>query len=363
MRKKILGLILAIVALYAFVGCGAKKEAAKVKEEPKIEAMPSAEPSPSIDPHEGMVKSKVNGQWIDKKLAKYRPLAIMMGNTSQAAPQSGISKASVVYEIPVEGGITRLMSIIEDYKHLKKIGTARSCRYYFVHYAMEYNALYSHFGQSKYAKKTLADNGVDNINGLEYVSGKAYYRTKDRKAPHNAYADGKKIYQFCKDVGYPLKYKKNYDGHFIFSSEENPEKLENGEDAYYIRPGYRIDDPWYEYHEEEGLYYRYQYKKPHIDKETKKQLTCKNIIIQYVRISYFDDNYSLIIDTTRGGEGVYITEGKAIPISWKKKSDYAITHYYDENGNEIKVNPGVTWVLLVDKNKKKNVIISREKQS
>lgn len=360
MKNKCLTALLCICIMVGLVGCGFKKEQEAVTETEELITPQTS--NPVTDEHEGMVQSKVNGLYIDEKLATYRPLAIMMGNTKEAAPQSGIGSASVVYEIPVEGGITRLMAIIEDYKHLKKIGSARSCRYYFVHYAMEYNALYSHFGQSKYAKKTLADKGVDNINGLEYKSGLAYYRTKDRKAPHNAYADGKKIYEFCKEAGYPLKYDENYKGHFLFAEESAEEQLADGIDASYVRPGYRIDDPWYVYNEEEKLYYRYQYKKEHIDKETKEQLQCKNIIIQYVSISYFEDNYSLIIDTTEGGEGLYITNGKAIPITWDKASEYSTTHYYDKNNDEIKLNPGTTWILLVDKNKKNDVEVLKEKQ-
>lgn len=363
MKKKLLSIFLIVGLLFSMVACGQKDEPIVSNTTPPIEEPePSIEPSPEENLHIGQVQSKVNGQWISEELGEQRPLAIMMGNTNTAAPQSGISKASVVYEIPVEGGITRLMSIIEDYQSLDKIGSARSCRYYFVHYAMEYDALYAHFGQSKYAKKTLAEKGVDNINGLEYKSGRVYYRTKDRKAPHNAYADGKKVYEYASSTAnYRTTYQDSQPNHFQFASEEKPNTLTNGSDANYVRPGYPIDDPWYEYHPDDGLYYRFQYNDKHMDKETKEQLTCKNIIIQFVSISYFDDKYSLIIDTTEGGNGFYITEGKSIPITWEKSSKFDITHYYDENGYEIMLNPGVTWVLLANKTKQSNVIIAKEK--
>ena len=307
--------------------------------------------------HDGQVKSKLTGLYIDEKLAEYRPLAIMMGNTSEASPQSGIGSAGVIYEIPVEGGITRLMSIIEDYRSLERIGSVRSCRFYFVHYAMEYDALYVHFGQSKYALSVLGDSHVNNINGLEGSTNRVFYRTTDRKAPHNAFADGQKLYEYVEKKGYPVTYSEDYQGHFQFAEEDRLNELSDGESAIYVRPGYAIDDPWFEYHEEDGLYYRFQYGKEHVDNETGQQLSCKNIILQYVPISLLDDGNSLNVNTTAGGKGVFVTNGKAVPITWEKDSTFAVTHYYDESGEEIRLNPGVTWVLLIDRNKEGKVEI------
>lgn len=357
--KKILALLLCATFVLGSIGCG-KKEVAQ-DPEPEIEVpVDDEEPITEPDLHEGQVRSKLTGLWIDEAYANERPLAIMMGNTSDAAPQSGIASAGVVYEIPVEGGITRLMSIIENYKTMDKIGSARSCRYYFVHYAMEYDALYAHFGQSKYALDTLNDPGVDNINGLEGVAGKTYYRTKDRKAPHNAYADGQKVYDFAINSGYAIEYDASYQGHFLYCEDNESVDLTDGMDAKKVRPGYSVDNPWFTYNEEDGMYYRYQYGKEHIDKETNEQLTCKNIIIQFVRINLFDDKMSLKIATTESGDGYYITNGKAIPITFSKDSNYSITHYYNANGEEITLNPGVTWVLLVDRNKKDKVELNEQ---
>ncbi len=356
MRKLFLSVLLTLTMILSLTAC--KKDEKIVEEtnnEPEV-IEDVTEEEEEVDLHEGMVISRLTGMWIPEELYDVRPVAFMMGNTKSAAPQSGISSAGVVYEIPVEGGITRLMSIIEDYRSLDKIGSSRSCRYYFVHYAMEYNAMYAHFGQSKYAKDLLAKSEVNNINGIS-DGGSCYYRTSDRKAPHNAYADGEKVFSFAEKKGYATKYDENYEGHFLFASEEEPEYLVSGSIATYVKPGYAVDNPWFEYNMEDGEYYRFQYGDKHIDKETNEQLHCKNIIIQYVGISYMDDNYSLKINTTAGGDGIFITNGKAVNITWSKASDFAVTHYYDETGAEIKLNPGTTWVLLVDKKKTSSVDI------
>ena len=316
------------------------------------------EDEPEENTHDGMVRSTITGLYIDEELAKLRPLAIMMGNTKSAAPQSGISAASVVYEIPVEGGITRLMSIIEDYKALEKIGSCRSCRYYFCHYACEYDALYAHVGQSKYAKDTLAKPQVLNINGLKGECDSIFFRTKDRKAPHNCYAIGEQIYKYAeKKNGYGVMYPDGHKAHFQFVGDDEFNDLNDGESAVYVEPGYSVDAPYFEYNSDDELYYRFQYKGKHVDLETGEQIACTNIIIQFVGISYLDDNESLKITTVGSGDGVFITRGKKIDITWKKDSEFEITHYYDKAGNEIKLNSGKTWILLVNKKNKDKITV------
>lgn len=91
----------------------------------------------------------------------------MMGNNSVGAPQSGIGHAGVVYEAPVEGNITRLMGILEDYDELERIGSVRSCRDYYLFYANEFNAIYAHYGQAAYALPYLEQHVIDNLNGIQ----------------------------------------------------------------------------------------------------------------------------------------------------------------------------------------------------
>ncbi|MCR4956293.1 MAG: DUF3048 domain-containing protein [Lachnospiraceae bacterium] len=332
------------------MGCGKKQEKVTKKESPAPKVV-------TTDEHVGEEKSMLTGLWIDEEVAKQRPLAIMMGNTSDAAPQSGIEKAGVVYEIPVEGGITRLMSVIEDYSDLKRIGSVRSCRYYFVHYAMEYNGFYAHFGQSKYALPTLNNPMVPNVNGLEGEAGKCYYRVTDRRAPHNAFADGSKIKDYLVKKGNDLNYDDSYQGHFTFAEEDEENQLVDGSDATYVSPGYSVDQPWFEYNQGDKLYYRFQYNKEHVDNESGRQLSCKNIVIQYVNIGLFDDGKSLTIGTVGSGKGEFITNGKSVPMVWKKQSEFAKTTYCYEDGTEIEFNPGKTWILLVDAQKTSKVTV------
>ena len=133
---------------------------------------------------DGKIRSYLTGEMVDAAIGNRRPIAIMMSNDKASLPQYGINRADIVYEAPVEGGMNRYMAIIEDYDDLDRIGSVRSCRTYYTYFAREFDAIYAHYGQSTFAKPYLAN--VDNINGLDGIGTVAYYRTKDRKSPHNA---------------------------------------------------------------------------------------------------------------------------------------------------------------------------------
>ena len=94
-----------------------------------------AQAPPEREIVDGKIRSFFTGEWIDAELGTTRPLAVMLNNTSAALPMSGISNASVIYECPVEGRITRWMGIFEDWEALSRIGSVRSCRLYYLHFA------------------------------------------------------------------------------------------------------------------------------------------------------------------------------------------------------------------------------------
>jgi hypothetical protein len=294
---------------------------------------------------EASVKSYLTGEEISSSVGRRRPVAVMMGNNSQGAPQSGIANAGVVYEAPVEGDMTRLMGIFEDYDSLEKIGSVRSCRDYYVYYANEFDAIYAHFGQAVYALPYLEN--IDSLNGL-YLDGTVFYRTSDRQAPHNAYTSFERLQSGINNYGFRQTYKDGYEGHYLFAEDGTETLLENGTAAETVTLGcYGDNRPWFEYNAETKEYSRFQYGAAHIDQETGEQLTCDNIILQYSAYQPYDSNGYLNINTTSGGSGKYITRGKAVDITWQKDSEWGITRYYDADGQEIRLNTGKTWVEIV----------------
>jgi len=308
--------------------------------EPVEETTEAEEPEERVEV-DGKIRSYLTGEMVDVEKANRRPLAIMMSNDKEALPQYGINRAGVVYEAPVEGTMNRYMAIIEDYDDLDRIGSVRSCRTYYTYFAREFDAIYAHFGQSTFAEPYLKN--VDNINGTEGVGGNAYYRSNDKKAPHNAYASASKIKNTIEKLKYRTEYSDTYEGHFKFANGSKQVNLD-GQDANKVVIGYSYNNPWFEYNEEDGLYYRYQYDAPH--KGSEGQIAVKNIIIQYAEWGYYATTQYLNINVHTGREGYYITNGKAIPITWKKDGEFGVTHYYDLEGNEITLNKGKTWICV-----------------
>lgn len=314
------------------------------------EPTPSPTPEPTADPHEGKVQSKLTGKYISKKKANRRPYAMMINNIEYAARfQSGVSQAAILYEAKVEGGITRLMAIFEDVGNLKRIGSARSARHYYVSVAAEYDAIYVHFGHTKFATAKIEKLKVDNISGLSGIGGKVFYRDNSISAPHNAFASAEGLEAGRKALKYRKNYKDGYEGHYKFYEEDTDLESDKIANKVTVKfSGYA--SPYFIYNADKKLYYRYQYGKEHMDAANNKQLSFKNIIIQKVDdepiVPGHKKDYRTINFEKATGKGWYITNGKAIKITWKKNESEGFMKYYYEDGTELVINPGKTYVAL-----------------
>ena len=355
-------LLAAVLVALALTGCKSKTEEAAVTAETtqettreeiiQLTTAPAPETEAETEPEEtepeerievdGKIKSYLTGEMIPVEKANRRPVAVMMSNDKAALPQYGINRAGVVYEAPVEGGMNRYMAILEDYDDLDRIGSVRSCRTYYTYFAREFDAIYAHFGQSTFALPYL-DN-VDNINGVA-EGGDAFYRSNDKKAPHNAYTSFARLQKMIGKLGYSQEYDAGYKGHYQFTKNGQEIYLENSLDAAKVVPGYAMNKAYFQYNEEDGLYYRYQYGGKHSGSEG--QIAVKNIIFQYCSAGRYASTDYLNIDVHTSQYGYYITNGRAIPVSWKKDGEFGVTHYYNTENEEITLNQGKTWVCII----------------
>lgn len=351
MKKRIVYISLLLSAVVFLTGCKKKEETLSILPTEETEQVIPTEVGEETqeETHEGEVRSFYTGEWVDENLAWNRPVAVMTENTHVTLPQYGVGSADVIYECPVEGGITRLMAIYQNYEELEKVGNVRSCRLYYVYFAKEFGAAYFHAGESKYALDVLNSSFIDNVDGITGKGGAFYYRDSSRRAPHNLYTTGEKLSQAMERYGYETKLPEDYEPHYQFTTEDAPNLLEHGADATMVKLYYVDAKPWFVYNEKSGLYERYEFGEKQVDGLTGEQLAVKNIILQNCYSSLKDSgNGTLDIDYLSGGTGTYITNGKAIEITWKRASNTEKTHYYDADGNEIVLNPGKTWVEIVE---------------
>lgn len=271
-----------------------------------------------------------------------RPFVLSTDNDSGLArPQSGISKADIVYEFPVEGGSSRLEPIY--YSQVPdKIGPTRSARPYFIDMAREYKAVFVHHGWSPQAKAYLEKNIIPYISAFTY--GNLFYRSSDRAAPHNSYTTGQDVWKLIKKKGWD---KKQDVREFQFYGDG---QRQEGETAVNIDINYPVNKNNYKYDEKTGLYKRSVGGESYTDKETGKQITTSNILVQKVKSKVLDEKGRLKIDMTAGGEAMLFTNGTVTKGKWSRDDLDSPTMFTDKEGNELKLNVGTTWIQVVDDN-------------
>lgn len=279
-----------------------------------------------------------------------RPIAIMIDNHKDAWPQASLQKAYMVYEIIVEGGETRLMALFKGVD-ADKIGPVRSARHYFIDYAMENDAIYTHFGESPQADSDIKKYNVNEIDGIA-EDGTTFWRVKDKAAPHNAVTSIEKLLSSAKNK----KYRTTSTEKSVLNYVTDEVNLEDGQGAVSVTiPHSDLQTVKYVYDEEKKVYERYARGIEQTDWQTKETVTTKNIIIT------FCENYTLTDKENKGRQGLknigtfdgyYITNGKAIKIKCIKNARDEKTKYQDLEGNEIKVNDGNTFVNICQSNAK-----------
>lgn len=359
-QKKIVGIVLGValltitaLALYLSLGkVGEKKNSNPNRAETQEPLEVSAEPTK--DPHAGMVRSRLTGKYVSSKVAKRRPYAVMINNIGYAFErQMGTSKADLIYEALAEGGITRMLAVFEDVSGVKKIGSVRSARHYYVEFAQEWDAIFCHFGHTKYAVSKMEELNTNNLSGLSAIGGIVYARDRSIRAPHNVFTNGKKLKKGAKKQGYSQKKDETAMAeHFQF--HETDTDLPDGKKAMRITiPFSAYSTCKMKYNKKSKVYMKSEYGKKHMDIYYKKQLKFKNVIIQLVDESNIDHNgYQTMKLKKASGKGFYYTNGKRINITWKRTESTNEMAYYDESGNVLTVNPGKTYIAVYPKNRK-----------
>ncbi|MDD4036287.1 MAG: DUF3048 domain-containing protein [Bacilli bacterium] len=273
-----------------------------------------------------------------------RSIAFMIDNHLDARPQVGLQKAYMVYEVIVEGGMTRMMALFKDQNDVV-VGPIRSSRHYFLDYAFDNDAVYVHFGFSPQASNDIIKFGVNNINGISSDGG-LFWRDNSIAAPHNAFTNVNSVknrlpnkkYRVTTDKGMLLNYSKE-----PLELNNDDSKVVNSVKVQYSK-SYSVK---YSYDSKNKVYNRYIGNLPHYDRVTKEQYTAKNIIVYNVKnYNIGDGTARQQLETVGSGTGYYISEGYAVPITWVKSSRSAKTIYKDTSGNPLTVNYGNTFIHI-----------------
>ena len=281
--------------------------------------------------------------------SKSRPYAVMINNHATARPlQSGLQDAYIIYEMIVEGGLTRYMALFLD-QNTERIGSIRSARHYYLDYALENDAIYVHHGYSPQARADWSTLGVDRIEVNESTTG---WRDKALRSQGIAYEHTlfTSIEKLNKGLG-SKRVEREKDLLLDYSIDEVDLKSKDGAiDATNVLIKYSSSvNSSYKYDAENKVYNRFVNGKEHKDYVTGEQYTFKNIITYQVK------NYTLNdvenkgrqgLENVGSGTGYYISSGVAVPITWQKSSRSAQTVYKFKDGSDLIVNDGNTFIQI-----------------
>lgn len=385
MKKKTLASILIAVGLL-MTACGGGSEPASSPIQTLEPQIMSSEASASTESgaaesevgskpveeenHDNMYRSELTNEWIDLSLKDQRPIAAMVDNEKTALPHYGLTEADVVYEImnsTLNGRISRFMALVKDWENITQFGSIRSARPTNFMLAAEWNAVLCHDGGPFFIDAWVAKDYSANLSGgfARFSNGKAAefteYLTYDKytNTEKNKTYDGLK--QRFDNSHYSTTYNEYYEGpHFQFAEEEITfADRTDAQSATWIELPFPHNSSTLKYNAETGTYDYYEYGSAHLDPvHDNAQLTFKNVILQDTTFSDLGEGYLIYNAIDSGRYGYYITNGKAIEITWSKTSENGITVYYDKKtGKEIEINTGKTYISLIPSDSWNDVVL------
>lgn len=290
-------------------------------------------------------RSVLDGRPVKSKAeALPQVVAVMIDNHPTARPQSGLAKARVVYEAPVEGGMTRYLALFEAKDAVDMVGPVRSARVYLIDWIQEYGRpLYLHAGGSPGA---LAAIRARNIFEAEEQNGTNYYwRSEDRLPPHNLYTSSAGWQKALAEsaAGKPMPVGSGWKFAPSLGNANKkllPQLISINFDASNIVSW--LFDP------ARALYARSINAEKQSD-ASGAPIMARNVIVQEVAMKTIDDDGRQELATIGKGTARIFKNGEAISGSWKKGSLTGRTRFYDAKGKEVALAPGVTWVEIVAK--------------
>lgn len=371
--KKILSLLLVLAMSFSLIGCGnTAVESPATPEEPSVEELsvptPEEEEEPEADssadePFDWSYINPLTGEATEEDISNKRPIAVMLNNIKQALPQAGNGQADVLYEVPEEGGITRIMALYQDISNVGTLGSIRSTRPYYVRLAVAADSILVHAGGSGAAYRQIQEYmykyGMVDLDFLSKGTRTAdiFYRDSGRLAAgyaneHTLFTTSESIQNYLTEHAEEIRldHKEDYEHIHHFVEDATPV---NGQEANSINvsfSGYKGTD--FDYDEENGVYKVSQFGSGYMDSSSGNQVSVENVIVIQTTIEQLNDaKQHVAVYLTGTGSGYFACNGKYQKITWvKEKAKYAY-RFYDEEGNEIDLGVGKSFVCIVDKNR------------
>jgi hypothetical protein len=289
-----------------------------------------------------VITSRLTGEPVTEAEYKEPVTAVMVENSDEARPQSGLSQAGVVFEALAEGGITRFMALYEE-GQVSSIGPIRSARPYYIDWMLPFDAGYAHVGGSPAA---LTQIQTDNVRDLdEFYNGSYYTRISSREAPHNVYTSLAELESLETSKGYTAS---NFTG--LPRKPDQPSKTPTATSIDFNIAGPDME-VHYDYNAKNNSYLRSEAGTPMMDASTNTQLDPKVVIGMIVPwtqgaadgIGAYYSDYSDV----GSGTAYIFQDGTVTQATWNKPAATSQLTFTTSTGSLVKLDAGQMWITAL----------------
>jgi len=337
-RHKKLAIILSIVGV-VLIGGGIATALYFINNKPAPEPTKVVEkPAPAPEPIK--YYSPLTGNLVENEAAtKQAVTGIMIENSPDARPQSGIKNSGVVFEAIAEGGITRFLVLYQQEKP-QLVGPVRSVRMYYVDWVAAFNASVAHIGGSAAALTEVRNGNYRDID--QFFNAGTYWRATDRYAPHNVYTSFERIDALNSAKGYTSS---SFTG--FTRKESKAVETPTASSINVTISGPQFNSA-YVYNKSTNLYDRSQGGGAHTDREG-GQISPRVVIVMKVPMqTVLEDGYRQQINTIGTGTAYIFQDGEVKEVTWSKASKAEQLKFTDaSNGNDVPLARGQTWITAV----------------
>lgn len=295
------------------------------KTEPKV-VKPTTEPS------------RLTGVAITPELNQRGVVGIMIENSPDARPQSGLKDAGVVFEAIAEGGITRFLTLFQEAQP-DYIGPVRSVRPYYLDWLQGFDAPIAHAGGSADGLAKIRNERIPDLD--QFANGGSYMRVNTRYAPHNLYTTMAKLDALRAAKGFTTS---TFEG--FARKAEAPVNTPTARSIDFNISSF-LYSPHYDYDPATNTYKRSQGGKPHTDERSGAQIAPKVVIANVMSYGIASNGVNSNYNTIGSGKSYIFQDGTVTIGTWEKTGSKSQIVFKDANGNVIKLNPGQTWISAV----------------
>lgn len=300
---------------------------------------PTATVAPEPEPEPVIYHAPLTGVEVSSEAAATQAVtAIMIENSPDARPQSGLKESGVVFEAIAEGGITRFLALYQNEKP-EIIGPVRSVRMYYVDWLAAFNASVAHVGGSAAALAEVRNGTYRDID--QFFNPGYYWRAADRYAPHNVYTSFENLDALNNAKGYKTS---NFTA---FTRKDSKAATEPKATSINVTISSATYNSSYRYDPATNLYTRSQGGAPHLDRED-GAITPRVVIVMKVNErTVMEDGYREQIDTIGSGEAHIFQDGAVQKATWRKASKTDQITFTDSKGEDVPLARGQTWITAV----------------